>query len=425
MPRQEIERWRALGDIEFDPRGETSGMKDKKVIVGVSGGIAAYKAAELVRLLVNAGAQTRVAMTPNATRFVSPLTFEALSGSWVIWDMFAQEGTALDHITWGQESDLIIIAPATANLIAKLAHGIGDDFLSTMVIAATARILLCPSMNSQMFMHPSVQDNLRLLREREITVMDPAIGPLACRTEGPGRLPEPEEIMELARILVTHQDLSGLKVLVTAGPTVEPIDPVRYITNRSTGKMGYALARAASQRGASVVLVSGPTSLKPPYGVAFISTETAEEMREAVFENRSGCDVVIKAAAVSDYRPRHSERQKIKKGADSVSLELVKTPDILAELGQDKAVSPCILVGFAAETEDLLANAREKLRSKGLDMVVANDVSRDDAGFKADTNKVKMIFKDGRVEDSPLMTKDEVAHLVLDRVNGLFEGRTS
>lgn len=400
-------------------------MKGKKVIVGVSGGIAAYKVAELVRLLVKADVHTRVAMTSNATRFVGPLTFEALSGNRVIWDMFDQEGTSMDHITWGQETDLIIIAPATANLIAKLAHGIGDDFLSTMVLAATARILVCPSMNSQMFINPSVQDNLRLLRERAITVMEPGEGPLACHTEGPGRLPEPEEIMELARILMTPQDLSGLKVLVTAGPTVEPIDPVRYITNRSTGKMGYAMARAASQRGASVVLVSGPTSLKPPFGVAFCGVKTAEEMREAVFENRSECDMVIKAAAVSDYRPRQSAQQKIKKGGDTVSLEMVKTPDILAELGATKKESPCILVGFAAETEDLLANAEEKLRSKGLDMIVANDVSMDDAGFEADTNRVKMIYRDGQVEDSPLMTKDEVAHLILDRVKVVLEGGAS
>jgi len=400
-------------------------MKGKKVIVGVSGGIAAYKAAELVRLFVRADVHTRVAMTSNATRFVGPLTFEALSGNRVIWDMFQQEGTALDHITWSQETDLIIIAPATANLIAKLAHGIGDDFLSTMVLAATARILVCPSMNSQMFMNPSVQDNLRLLRERAITVMEPGEGSLACHTEGPGRLPEPEEIIEVARALMTQQDLSGLKILVTAGPTVEPMDPVRYITNRSTGKMGYALARAGCQRGASVVLVSGPTSLKPPSGVAFCGVKTAEEMRKAVFENCSECDMIIKAAAVTDYRPRQSAQQKIKKDGDSLLLEMVKTPDILAELGGTRKESSLILVGFAAETEDLLSNAREKLSAKGLDMIVANDVSRNDAGFETDTNKVKMIYKDGQVEDSPLMSKDEVAHLILDRVKALLEGGAS
>lgn len=410
--------------IDRDLRGGGR-MKGKKVIVGVSGGIAAYKVAELVRLFVKADVHTRVAMTSNATRFVSPLTFEALSGNRVVWDMFDQEGTVMDHISWGQESDLIIIAPATANFIAKLTHGIGDDFLSTMVLAATAKVLVCPSMNSQMFANPSVQDNLRLLRERAITVMEPGEGSLACNTEGPGRLPEPEEIMELARILMTPQDLSGLKVLVTAGPTIEPIDPVRHITNRSSGKMGYALARAAKQRGASVILVSGPTSLKPPFGVDFHGVRTAEEMRKAVFENRSGCDMFIKAAAVSDYRPRQSAKQKIKKGEDTLSLELVRTHDILAELGDAKKESPCVLVGFAAETEHLLANAKKKLRSKNLDMIVANDISGDGAGFEADTNRVKLIYGDGQVEDLPLMTKDEVAHLILKRAKPFLEGGMS
>ena len=397
-------------------------MKGKKIIVGVSGGIAVYKAAELVRLLVKAEAHTSVAMTPNATRFVNPLTFETLSGNQVIWDMWDNRGTSIDHISWGQESDLIIIAPATANFIAKMAHGIGDDFLSTMVLAATADILVCPSMNSQMFKNPAVQDNLRVLKARGITVMEPGEGQLACHTEGPGRLPEPEDIMEQAFILISPQDLSGLKILVTAGPTVEPIDPVRYITNRSSGKMGYALARAARRRGASVTLVSGPTSLKPPYGVEFCGVKTAEDMKQAVFENRPKCNMIIKAAAVSDYRPRDSAAHKIKKEEDSLSLELVKNPDILAELGSVRKESDCLLVGFAAETKDLMANAKKKLRAKNLDMIVANDVSRKDAGFETDTNIVKIIYSDGQVEDLALMTKDEVADLVLDRINAMWEG---
>ena len=239
-------------------------MKGKKIIVGVTGGIAAYKAAELVRLLVKAGAETRVAMTAHATEFVTPLTFEALSGHRVVWDMWSHETLPMDHISWGQEADLIIVAPATANFIGKMAHGMGDDFLSTMVIAATAKILICPSMNSRMLMNPVVQDNIRLLKERGFSVMEPAEGELACGTEGPGRLPEPEDIVEEAVILLSEQDLSGLRVLVTAGATVEPMDPVRYLTNRSSGKMGYALARAARMRGADVVLVSGPTNLPPP-----------------------------------------------------------------------------------------------------------------------------------------------------------------
>jgi phosphopantothenoylcysteine decarboxylase/phosphopantothenate--cysteine ligase len=397
-------------------------MKGKKIIVGMTGGIAAYKGAELVRLLVGAGADTRVAMTLNATRFVTPLTFEALSGHKVIWDMWKNEGTTIDHITWGQEADLIIIAPATANFIAKMAHGIADDFLSTMVLAATAKILVCPSMNTKMLLNPAVQDNLMHLKQRGYAVMEPGEGNLACHTEGPGRLPEPEEIVEQASILISPQDLSGLRVLVTAGATIEPIDPVRYITNRSTGKMGYSLAKAARRRGASVILVSGPTNLKRPQGVTFCGVKTAEEMRDAVLARRPHSDIIIKAAAVSDYRPQYTAGQKIKKGAESLSLELVKNPDILAQLGATKDEAPCLLVGFAAETEDLLVNAKGKLRAKNLDMIVANDVSRDDAGFETDTNIVKIIYGDGEVEDPPLMTKEELAHLVLDRVKALWEG---
>ncbi|HIJ58521.1 MAG TPA: bifunctional phosphopantothenoylcysteine decarboxylase/phosphopantothenate--cysteine ligase CoaBC [Deltaproteobacteria bacterium] len=396
-------------------------MNGKEVILGVTGGIAAYKSAELVRLMVKDDILVRVAMTKSATKFVTPLTFEALSGESVIHDMFGQEGTAIDHIQWGQESDLIIIAPATANFIGKMAHGIGDDFLSTCVIAATAKILVCPSMNTRMFENPVVQDNLDLLKKRGFIIMEPGQGALACGTEGPGRLPEPDEILEQARKLLSDQDLSGLKILVTAGPTTEPIDPVRYISNRSSGKMGYALARAAACRGADVILVSGPTDLAPPPGLSFCQVITAEDMRRSVFENRSGCDIIIKAAAVSDYRPRDCAEQKIKKGAESLSLELIKNPDILAELGSTVEEFPSVLVGFAAETEDLIVNAEKKLKSKNLDMIVANDVSSKDAGFETDTNRVKIIYSDGHVDDSPLMTKDKVADLVLDRAKAIRE----
>ena len=396
-------------------------MKGKKIVIGVTGGIAAYKAAELVRLMVKEDALTSVAMTTNAARFVTPLTFEALSGNRVIWDMFGQEGTGIEHIAWGQEADLIIIAPATANFIAKMAHGIADDFLSTMVLAAAAGILICPAMNSRMFLNPATQDNLSLLKERGFTVMEPGEGQLACHSEGQGRLPEPEEIMEQARILLSQKDLSGLKILVTAGPTIEPIDPVRFISNRSTGKMGYAIAGAAVRRGASVTLVSGPVALPPPCGVTMCGVKTAEEMRQAVFDNRGNCDIIIKAAAVSDYRPKETAKQKIKKGADSLSLELTKNPDILAQIGNSKDKFPCILVGFAAETEELLKNAKGKLKAKNLDMIVANDVSRKDTGFEADTNAVKIIYGNGKVEDSPLMKKIEVADLILDRVKILLE----
>jgi phosphopantothenoylcysteine decarboxylase/phosphopantothenate--cysteine ligase len=396
-------------------------MKGRKVIVGVTGGIAAYKAAELVRLLVKEGAVTRVAMTRHATKFVTPLTLETLSGNRVVADMWDPETRPLDHITWGQESDLIILAPATANFIGKMAHGIGDDFLSTVVIAATARVLVCPSMNTQMYLSQAVQENLRILRARGYTIMEPGSGELACHTEGPGRLPEPEDIVEEARRLLSRQDLSGLRILVTAGATLEPLDPVRYMSNRSSGKMGYALARAASMRGAKVTLVSGPTTLKPPRDVALSRVKTAEEMRRAVLAECQQYDVIIKAAAVLDWRPKETAAHKIKKGSGVQTLELVENPDILAELGCSRGNRRCVLVGFAAETQDLVANAQEKLKKKNLDLIVVNDVSREDAGFEADTNAVKIVYRDGPMEELPLMPKQEVADQLLDRVKVLWE----
>jgi phosphopantothenoylcysteine decarboxylase/phosphopantothenate--cysteine ligase len=397
-------------------------MKDKKIIVGVTGGIAAYKAAELVRILVKSGAETRVAMTSNATRFISPLTLETLSGNKVISEMFNPETHPIAHITWGQESDLIIIAPATANFIAKVAHGLADDFLSTMVLASTARILVCPAMNSRMLTNPVTQENIKRIVERGYVVMEAGEGELACHAEGPGRLPDPEEIAEQARMMLAEQDLSGLKLLVTAGPTIEAMDPVRFISNRSTGRMGYALARAAAMRGAFVTLISGPTSLPTPRGVNFRGVKSAEEMREAVFDCLGDIDVIIKAAAVSDYRPREISAHKIKKGAASLSIDLVKNPDILSELGKAKAGSNYILVGFAAETEDILTNAMDKLRDKNMDIIVVNDITREDSGFKSDTNLVKIIYRDGSREELPLMSKDEVAGQILDRIKTLREG---
>jgi phosphopantothenoylcysteine decarboxylase / phosphopantothenate---cysteine ligase len=391
-------------------------LKGKRVVVGVTGGIAAYKSAELVRLLVRAGADTRVVMTLHATKFIGPMTFEALSRNKVIWDMWSGSASPMDHINWGQGSDLIVVAPATANLISKLAHGMADDFLSTMLLAATARILVCPAMNTCMYENPAVQQNLRLLQERGVALMAPSAGELACGTEGPGRLPDPPEILEEASFLLSPKDLAGLKVVVTAGPTLEPIDPVRYITNRSSGKMGYAIARAARMRGADVVLISGPTHLEPPAGVPCKRVRTTEEMRKEVLDRFESCDVVIKAAAVLDYRPREAAPQKIKKGDRPVSLELRPNPDILAELGSLKGSRPCTLVGFAAETNDLLSNARAKLERKNLDMIVANDVTAADAGFDSDTNRVKVLFRDGSVEDWPLLSKQQVANRLLDRI---------
>ena len=399
---------------------EKGAMKGKDIIVGVTGGIAAYKAAELVRLLVREEAQVRVAMTAHAANFVSPLTFEALSGNRVIRRMFDEGAGAMDHIAWGQDSDLIIIAPATANFIAKMASGIGDDFLSTMILAATAGILVCPAMNTRMYENSATQDNLALLRRRGIRVMEPGSGQLACRYEGPGRLPEPPEIVEEARHVLAKQDLAGLRILVTAGPTHEPMDPVRYISNRLTGKMGYALARVGRIRGASVRLVSGPTFLDVPRGVELEPVSTAGEMRQAVLRHFPDCDIVVMAAAVSDYRPHSTEDQKMKKGPETLTLELDRNPDILAELGQSRKGKSCVLVGFAAETEQLLAHAGKKLQEKNLDMIVANDVSREDAGFAVDTNEVKILFRDGQVEHLPLMGKEDVAGLVLDWAKTLW-----
>lgn len=396
-------------------------MKGRKVIVGVTGGIAAYKAAELVRLLAKEGAFTRVAMTRHATEFITPLTLETLSGNKVIVNMWGPETHPLDHITWGQDCDLILIAPATANFIGKMAHGIGDDFLSTLVIAATAKILLCPSMNTQMYLSQAVQENLRILKARGCAIMEPGSGELACRTEGPGRLPDPEDIVEEARMLLSKQDLAGLKILVTAGATMEPLDPVRYMSNRSSGKMGYALARAARMRGAKVTLVSGPVVLKPPRDVTLSRVKTAEEMRQAVLADCRQYDVIIKAAAVLDWRPKETVEHKIKKGRGIQTLELVENPDILAELGCSRGNSRCLLVGFAAETQDLLANAQEKLKKKNLDMIVVNDVSREDAGFESETNAVKILYRDGGMEELPLMSKQEVADQLLDRIKTLRE----
>lgn len=396
-------------------------MEKSNIIIGVTGGIAAYKIPELVRILMKAGHDVRVAMTENATRFITPLTFEALSKNRIITRMFDQNEDPLAHISWGQESDLIIIAPATANFIAKTAHGIADDFLSTMLLAATAPVLICPAMNSEMYANSITQENIKKLSDQGCVIMNPGEGELACSTSGPGRLPDPRDIAEQAFLMISRQDLSGLKIMVTAGPTVEAIDPVRYITNRSSGKMGYSIARAAVMRGAEVTLISGPTALAPPAGSILIKVNTAEEMKNAVFENHEKMDVIIKAAAVADYRPSQSAGQKIKKGKDEMSIDLVKNPDILSELGKSGSGPGRVLVGFAAETENVLDNAKEKMAGKNLDMIVVNDVSRKDSGFDVDTNRVNFIFKDGSNEELPLLTKEEVADHLLDRIKTIRE----
>jgi len=394
-----------------------SNINGKKIVLGITGSIAVYKSAELVRHLKKAGAIVHVAMTENATWFVTPLTFETLSGNRVIEDMFSQSGTSIDHVSLGQESDCIVIAPATANFIGKIAHGIGDDFLSTLILAATAKILICPAMDKEMFKNSIVQSNILSLKERGFLIMEPEEGMLATGAVGLGRFPDPLTIVEEIRCLLANKDFQGLKTLITAGPTIEYIDSVRMISNRSTGKMGYAIARAARRRGADVTLVSGPTHLDPLKGIHMLNVETAEEMRKAVMDHYRDKDVVIKAAAVSDYRPLNKAKEKQKKKAGKTIVEMIPTPDILAELGKDKGDS--ILVGFAAETTDHVANALNKIRKKNLDLIVLNDVSKDDRGFAAETNEVRMIDNKGNEELVPLTSKDEVADKILDRIKYL------
>jgi phosphopantothenoylcysteine decarboxylase / phosphopantothenate---cysteine ligase len=393
----------------------------KRILLGVSGGIAAYKAAELARRLICAGGRVKVVMTRAAREFVGPLTFQALTGEKVALDMFGPESNPLEHVALGQEVDAIVLAPATANLIGKLSGGIGDDLLTTVMLAATKPVLVCPAMNVEMWRNPVVQENLERLKARGFLVMEPAAGELACGAVGLGRLPEPEAIVEAAARLLSAQDLAGYRVLVTAGPTHEDFDPVRFLTNRSSGKQGYALAKVAWRRGAEVCLVSGPTALAAPYGVELVPVRSGREMEAAVTERFPAVDAVLMAAAVSDYRPSRPEVKKMKRGGEDLQYHLVQNPDILKGLGRLKTRQ--VLVGFAAETHDLEAEARRKMREKSLDFIVANDVNRPDSGFQVDTNEVTILAREGEAAPLPLLSKEEVAGMILDRVAGLLMAR--
>jgi len=401
-----------------------------KVALGVSGGIAAYKAAEIVRLLQDRSVRVQVIMTHAACEFVQPLTFAALSGEKVITDLFGEGAqqpnieSAVQHIAVAQAIDALLVAPATADIIGKFAQGIANDFLTTLYLATTAPVVVAPAMNVNMWEHPATQANVETLRQRGVAIVDPDAGYLACGMTGPGRLASNETIVAaVMEKLGATQDLAGETVLISAGPTREPIDPVRYISNRSSGKMGYALAEAALRRGARVVLVTGPTALKPPGGAEVVVAETAGQMRDNVLKHAPGASIVIMTAAVSDYRPATQARQKIKR-TGPMALELEPTADILAELGRARVPGGSqLLVGFAAETENILQNARKKFGAKSLDMLVVNDVSRRDIGFDSERNEVTILTADETIE-VPESTKWEVAQRVLDHVVRLHERRS-
>jgi phosphopantothenoylcysteine decarboxylase/phosphopantothenate--cysteine ligase len=392
------------------------------VVLGVTGCIGAYKACEVLRELQRRGVDVHVVMTAAATRFVSPMTFEALSRHAVFHDQWALGVSGeIRHISLADDAELLLVAPATANILGKFARGIADDALSTLYLATRAPVIVAPAMNVNMLEHPAVQENLVTLRGRGVGIVEPGEGYLACGWLGKGRLAEVETIVEaaLAR-LARKRDLADQTVLVTAGPTIEDIDPVRYVSNRSSGTMGYRLAEAARDRGASVVLVSGPTALTAPHGVTFVPVRSADEMQQAVAAHADAASVVIAAAAVSDYRPASASGSKLKKTDGPMRLELVRTPDILKGLGEAKRGR--LLVGFAAETEDLVANARRKLEAKNLDLIVANDVTAPGAGFGTPTNAVVLLRRDGRRRDVALATKREVAEQILDEVVALRAG---
>ncbi len=387
--------------------------KGKSVLLCVTGSIAAYKSVEIARRLTESGAAVRVVMTRSAAQFVSPLTFEALTGNKVNSELFSDP---LSHISLPDEADLLLIAPATANILGKFASGIADDLLSSLLLAYEGPLLIAPAMNSKMFKHPMVKKNIKRLSKIGVGFIGPCTGSLACGDEGVGRMSDLADIVEASMSALTVKDLSGRKILVTAGPTVEPVDSVRFISNRSSGKMGYAVALAASRRGAEVTLVSGPSGQKVPYGVKAHNVQTAEEMQKAAIKHFAKCDTLVMAAAVADFTPASIRDDKIRKG-DISSIKLKKTPDILKELGLKKGSK--FLIGFAAESSKDIESAKKKLKSKNLDLIILNDISAKGAGFDVDTNIVTVIDKGGDTIDYPMMKKIEIADIILDRMLAL------
>lgn len=408
-----------------EQQGETVVVKGKNIVLGITGGIAAYKVVDVASKLTQEGFQVDVIMTDSAVKFVSPLTFQSITQRPVATDMFRLlEEMHIGHVSLAQRADLIVIAPASANTIAKLACGISDNMLTTTVLATRAPVLLAPAMDGNMYANPITQANVARLKQMGMRFVGPAYGRLASGLVGLGRLAEPPEILKaIHEILEARQDLAGKKVVVTAGGTQEPIDPVRFVGNHSSGKMGYALAEAARERGASVVLVSAPSALAAPAEVETVRVQTARQMQAAVRSALAGADVLLMAAAVADYRPEDTAGQKIKKTGAALTLRLVPNPDILAEVGEDPAFARVLKVGFAAETENLLQNAADKLRRKRLDLLVGNDVSSPDSGFGADTNRVVLLAPGAEPLHLPTMSKREVADRILDRVVGILGRR--
>ena len=396
-------------------------LKDKTVVIGVSGGIAVYKTLDVVSRLRKLGVNVNVIMTKSATEFVTPLSFQSLSQNYVVCDMFEDPKTwDVEHISLAKRADVFLIAPATANVIGKIANGIADDMLTTTVMATKAKVLIAPAMNTNMYENPILQRNINTLKELGYNFVEPESGRLACGDTGKGKLASPETIVdEVVKLLSKDQDLKGKSIIVTAGPTIESIDPMRYITNRSTGKMGYSIAKEAIELGADVTLITGPTNLTPPQNLKkLVKIESAKDMYEAVLENLDENDVVIKSAAVADYKPKNYSNKKIKKSDDDLVIELDRNKDIAQEIGKIK--NNKILVGFAAETNDLIENASLKIKKKNLDFIVANDLTKEGAGFGVDTNIVKIIDKEGNITEYPKMKKEEVANIILDKIKELL-----
>jgi phosphopantothenoylcysteine decarboxylase/phosphopantothenate--cysteine ligase len=395
-------------------------LQGKQIVLGVCGGIAAYKSVELLRLIVKQGASVRVITTGNAGHFIGPATFEALSQQPICSSLFGENRSAsIQHIQWAQEADAVVIAPATANIVGKLAHGIADDALSTFMLAVNCPVMICPSMNTQMYASAQVQRNIEILRNIGYMVPDPDAGELACGTTGPGRMQEPDVLLEQLASLLSSKDYRGKNIVITAGPTREAIDPVRFISNPSSGKMGYAIARAAEMRGANVILISGPTSLTPPSNVRVTQVTSSAEMSKAVMDYLTYADILVKCAAVSDYRPVSVADQKIKKSQTHIKMQLERTEDILKSVAEAKKHQ--IVVGFAAETQQLDKFATEKLKSKKLDMIVGNLIGAEDAGFQSDTNRVTFYYKDGTREPLEVLPKSDVADALLDRIKGMIK----